>query len=1540
MSAIEIGSVRASASFDAAAFVTGANKTRSQLRALGGTFEATSRDALRSMEAIERGWDAGVSKAKSSAKDHTLAVLGLVQANSRGSASAREWAAELNRNAQSFDNLRASLDPVFAASKRYEAVVEQVENAVQSGVTSQSTANRVLDQAAQKYLGLGSVAEQAAAAQKKIAAETAAAAGSYRQLRASVDPAFAAAERYKAAIETLSAAQRAGVISDKERAATLQMLKDQMQGVGGGAIQAGKGMSKFGLVANQVGYQIQDVFVSGPMIGWLRAVSQQAPQAAGAFAMLGGSIGTILPWMGTAVAVGAALIPVLSGMGGEASKLEDTLKRLEASVSDYRSAADLAAKTSVELSEQYGAAADRAMELFEINRELARLDALSEIRKATSLLAEQFGNLGGISRDSFLSLGETMDNTRETIETLSAGVADLGTDQLLRVNNQILALNEGLNGLGPGVLVIDRIAETLGVGARDAGMFAAALVDLNDAASLEEHASAMQEVLRLFREATGATGQLNEEQQSVLRSLLQASMLALDTEKAIGQGANEASRLAAEARGAADALLATYQNALGLQQAMASLAVPFADAMADLDFEISTAGMNAADKLVATRVRRLEETMRAASENAFGFDYGLTTEQQQQLEEYESALRKSAGALTATSKAKGKAAKASAKAAAQLKKEAAAVRAGLSPVTRYNQELAELVKLKGLLSEDEMAQAIRNLNVELADSLPLVGDLADSFTDGLFNGFKGTLDDMGDMFKRWLKEMIATGLRNQIVLGLGLGGGGGVGGAAQVAAGAAGGGGGLLNLLGGGANLLTGGGLVAGIAGGAGAALGIGGYASAGLFNIGANAAVASAATGAGAFVSTIGAALPALGIIAGGIAILAKGLSREHHGRAVRGTLGPDGFDGFEFDFYQGGFLRGDKSVRHDTRDEIQTMLDSATTGIVNNIETMAGALNLGAEAIKDFEWEGEQFTVWLTGRNAGDQEATAKEFEKHLNTLANGMTDLVLKTEEYTREGESSYETLTRLGGSLMAANDGFELLSQTLFEGSLEAANSASLLMDAFGGIEQFASGVGSFFELMFTDVEKQAKRQQYAQEALDAAAADLNLTLPTTHAEFRALIGGLDRTTEEGREAYVTLIGLADEFSVVHGTAQEAADALDGVAGALADAEAEARKLKEQDLRDAFAALNGAISAAVADLQGQLGIVEDRLRLRFKRLQVSVDAERQTISVAHEKLLDTLSGRLATLEEAAEASRALFETLEAASQDRRRVEREGAEWERRRALIYVQNGGSDPGKLSNALEVLGEDNSGQFSNYADYLTDYYRTSNIIAGRAGDAQLEMTADEAAVDALERQIELAERLHQEEMQRLDQIIEDGRKTLDMALGEYIAAINVENAVNQLNQTADRHAIVSERVETRLLELETIRSTMEQLVTETLGGNTTLVSINAGITGVAGAVQALGGSLSGLAAGIAANAAAQREANRIAQIKALERTQTINSQQPGRAAAGAQAVSKEDTTAREVREMRKELVGYLGPISKATGATDRSLKRVVRDGLTTKGAA
>ncbi|WP_217621215.1 hypothetical protein [Phaeobacter inhibens] len=1345
------------------------------------------------------------------------ALTGVDKASKAASASAKAWAGQLDLQSKSFDRLRASLDPVYASSKRYEAAVEQAKAAVRSGIVTQKEANKVLGLASERYLG---------------------AAGSMK-------------------VATGPARGFMGLFS-KERSNDLR----------------------------QVALQLSQIGQHGAVTGdYLHAASIQAADIGLSFGMIGVAAGTAISVLGP---MALSFLEI-----GEASTgLEDSLSKISELSTGLSSDLDLLTLNLSELTEKYGENADKVRELTAASAEFRA----GEIRDA---LRDQVAELGSVS-NSFISAES--------------------------------------NGRAY-VLAMEKLASRLGVTTEEARQYNIAVREMQDLSSFDAQIEKLEEIVQMAKAGGVELGKFPPELRAALISMIDLSnesdalkQLLEGTTPAIERGTTQTHNWA----GAMAGVNAEIQAIMSSLSAIGGGLISNATKQAEVD--ALKAGKSIRGAAIEAERFRKELEFDARREGATWLERQAIDAEQYQFEHgiaLDAVLDKEREAARSRERNLKKTGSASRKATNQLKKEADAVRASLDPMAAYNHELAELAKLQGLLSKDEMAKAVANLNVELADSLPLVGDLTDTLTEGLFNGFEGTLKDIGQTFKNWLIQMISTAAKNRIMLSLGFGGSlagtaasaaGGLGGGSGILGG---GGGGLINI---GANLLGGGQIAQGIMSGLGGVFTGGGLTSS-FANLG--GLVSGASSGLGAF----GAALPALGIIAGGIAILSKGLSREYDGRAVRGSLGPDGFDGFEFDFWDGGFLRGDKQVNHTARPEIQSMLDDGALAVRSSVEEMAAALGLASTAIDDFTADG--FTIWLTGPNAGSEEQIAKAFEDQLTRLGDGMADLVLETEDYAKAGEGAYDTLTRLGGSLITANEGFGLLNQSLFEGSLRAAESASALMDAFGGVEQFTVSVGSYFELMFTDVERLAKQQQYAQEALDEAAEKLNLTLPTTHEAFRNLVAGLDRTTEEGREAYVTLIGLSDEFSVVHGTAQQAADALNGVGDALSQAEAEARRLKEQNIRDALAELTGAIKEAVDEMQDRLGIISDRLKLRLKRLQISVGAERDSITASHTALMDQLEGRLGTLEGAAEKSRQLFETLDDAIRDRRRIDVEGREVERRRALMYVQNGGSDPDRLSDALSVLGEDNSADFSNYADFLADYYRTSNIISERGDAAQTEMTAADMAVSALEQQIALAQSQHEAEMQRLDQILADGQRTYELAMGEYIAAINVENAVTQLNHTAERYTLVSERIETRMAELETIRLNMEQMVAATLDPTAGLPSISEGVFNVVGAVNALGGSIGQMAAGVAAVASAQKEANRIAQIKALERTQVVNSR-PGAARAAGEigTIGGALEAVGEIRALREEMAGYLGPISKATGATERSLKRVERDGLTTKGAA
>jgi hypothetical protein len=127
-----------------------------------------------------------------------------------------------------FESVRASLDPLFAASRRYEAVQEQVSAAVRAGAASQAEANRVLAQAEARYLGLTPVVERAGLT---VAATGASA------TRAGTS-AFQAGGGFRSLGQQLSQVAQQGAVTGNYLGALAVQLPDLALGFGGVAIAA------------------------------------------------------------------------------------------------------------------------------------------------------------------------------------------------------------------------------------------------------------------------------------------------------------------------------------------------------------------------------------------------------------------------------------------------------------------------------------------------------------------------------------------------------------------------------------------------------------------------------------------------------------------------------------------------------------------------------------------------------------------------------------------------------------------------------------------------------------------------------------------------------------------------------------------------------------------------------------------------------------------------------------------------------------------------------------------------------------------------------------------------------------------------------------------------------------------------------------------------------------------------------------------------------------------------------------------------------
>ncbi|RYF02375.1 MAG: hypothetical protein EOO32_00190 [Comamonadaceae bacterium] len=145
-----------------------------------------------------------------------------------------------------------------------------------------------------------------------------------------------------------------------------------------------------------------------------------------------------------------------------------------------------------------------------------------------------------------------------------------------------------------------------------------------------------------------------------------------------------------------------------------------------------------------------------------------------------------------------------------------------------------------------------------------------------------------------------------------------------------------------------------------------------------------------------------------------------------------------------------------------------------------------------------------------------------------------------EFARDGEKAIDTLTRLATSLTVVNGVLGNLGETLYASSLAGGDMASMLLDLFGGVENFSAATGAYFQNFFSPEEQRAAVQQQLQAQLDTVDLELpDINAADAREQYRQLIEQQDRTTEEGRKTWAMLVQLAGAFAGVTAEGESAA-----------------------------------------------------------------------------------------------------------------------------------------------------------------------------------------------------------------------------------------------------------------------------------------------------------------------------------------------------------------------------------------------------------------
>lgn len=206
----------------------------------------------------------------------------------------------------------------------------------------------------------------------------------------------------------------------------------------------------------------------------------------------------------------------------------------------------------------------------------------------------------------------------------------------------------------------------------------------------------------------------------------------------------------------------------------------------------------------------------------------------------------------------------------------------------------------------------------------------------------------------------------------------------------------------------------------------------------------------------------------------------------------------------------------------DVEDSILNELSGIFKHLaSTVTGAVDsLGVDAANAIE----SFVVNLGSVSFKDMKGD--EIQKELEAMFSQQGDLMAlyvlpQISKYQQMGEGALETLLRVAKEQALFNDGIDMIGQSLGDlSNLMRVDVAQSIITMMGGLDKFNSAVSTYFKEFFTETEQ----FDYLTKQLSEAFASLGLPMADTKEEFRALVDGLDLTTEAGQAMFAALMEL--------------------------------------------------------------------------------------------------------------------------------------------------------------------------------------------------------------------------------------------------------------------------------------------------------------------------------------------------------------------------------------------------------------------------------
>jgi len=573
-----------------------------------------------------------------------------------------------------------------------------------------------------------------------------------------------------------------------------------------------------------------------------------------------------------------------------------------------------------------------------------------------------------------------------------------------------------------------------------------------------------------------------------------------------------------------------------------------------------------------------------------------------------------------------------------------AINARIAALQRLNEAEANLAA-KGALAD--AAARTRDQWTRTADQIEQA--LTDAMVGG-FSGGRSIAKSVGDWIANYFKTTVARTIAQSLTGAFSLS----LPGVASAGGGAAGasGGGGSLGIIG---QLLSG-------ASALGGTLGAGVFGTLGTFGLTAGAGTLGTLSAAGSLIGTgtsagigaglglgAGALLPYVGI-ALGVYSLAKRIKDNGGSPALQNFSYLDAAGQSATAPWRAPNLQSSSAY-----DEALMPIIASVNDIVRALGgTGNQALRYGLFSSVSPDGKGGQTVAELTGAggplyvsnvNAGNDTVQARLEAELPRLLLAGLqaSDLPAQFADFFAKIDVASATKEQVEQAIATAQTAGEVakLIGDVGDASVEALASIAELS---GGISQLASNLGTYYQEFYSQGEREAMLRGQLTEALAA----MNVQLPASRAEFRALVEAQDLSTESGRQTYAALLAVAGAFAELNPEIEAVGEALRSAADIAAErAELERRLLEVQGDTVALRQLElNALDPSNRSLLQRIYALEDEAKAAQEAADQAarVAGERQNLEARLLRALgDTTAIRESELAAVDESNRAILERI---------------------------------------------------------------------------------------------------------------------------------------------------------------------------------------------------------------------------------------------------------------------------------------------------------